>query len=330
MSNSNTRRFTAVYTLIALLALNQLVASLLQAAGSSQGSSTPALSLIVAACMLLLVGLAAVEPLWQQQRLQQRCNVDSSRTSTPDWDGGQRSSDDHSKQQVDGPQESEESEFLLPHLRQHQAAAAAAVGRPASSTNTALELDASLPGTSRYTCTAASAWLQPQQQQQQQCGSPDGTGFCQPGNSSYLTADAPQNSNDCSSSSSSGAGGSSTSLAAIARSSEFWLIFFIFAVGAGAGLMFTNNLPEIVDALAWGAPENGLQLGHFTHGTSSSSIGGSSTNRTLELTASVIHSEQFGAASSGAAAAAAGPAASAPEVTVQLVSLFSIGSCAGR
>jgi hypothetical protein len=92
----------------------------------------------------------------------------------------------------------------------------------------------------------------------------------------------------------------SSSLSAVIRTREFWLIFYVFAVGVGAGLAFTNNLPEIVAALAAEGP----------------------TKRNSGLPAAAA------ARTAAAAAGALGP--SVTEVTVQLVSLFSIGSCFGR
>jgi hypothetical protein len=96
---------------------------------------------------------------------------------------------------------------------------------------------------------------------------------------------------------------SSSSLSGVVRSREFWLIFYVFAVGVGAGLAFTNNLPEIVAAFEAEGPTK--------------------SNKGLAAAAAAAV-----AAAHSPSDDTAGP--SAAEVTVQLVSLFSIGSCFGR
>jgi hypothetical protein len=85
--------------------------------------------------------------------------------------------------------------------------------------------------------------------------------------------------------------GNMATLAGCFQSAEFWLLFLVFATGVGSGLAFSNNLPELVAALAPAAAAG-------EGGSGSSSSGG------------------------GGTAAAAG--------AVALVSLFSVGSCFGR
>jgi type II secretory pathway pseudopilin PulG len=266
--------------------------------------------LITAGCLLLAVAAAAVEPLWQQQQQQQS----------------------GTQQQQQEKQEQQQLEADYTSTRDNS-----------SNGNNAVEEQHLLLASRTH----------PDRSAQHSTGYVDADPGNLGNNGTGPGALHSSNVHGCSSSNSSSS--SSSSLSNVLRTKEFWLIFYVFAVGVGAGLAFTNNLPEIVAALAAEAP-----AGSNTVTDGVSNIGGrfaSLSLRSLQASTAAVFDVTDGfevasgaaaaakvgrmlghltlatpkaAATAAAAAAVQGSGLSVAEVTVQLVSLFSIGSCFGR
>lgn len=232
-ARGNARRFATAYAIVSLLAVHQLITSLLPGS-RSRHSAVPGVSFTIAVLLLLLLlavaldsGGLLVKPCRKAELSVQHMLQLGEDAATADASDLQFSSQGLASQD----EGLDEEHIAL--MRSDLGRQSSSSHRRSESQNTAT---AGNGGTNRHhmsqhEVTDASSWATQQD--------PLALNPAQPGFKGSGSKEG------------SGNGSAHSALLDAVKRVEFWLLFGVFAIGIGSGLAFGNNLPELVSALSY-------------------------------------------------------------------------------